>query len=358
MSSNEMDSALSRAYALVEDGKLDEARAILEPILATDRNNADAWWVYAHAVETPQEGRNALQNVLRIAPDYPGAAELMAMAQDEQTKEDARTNAVPAKPTVAPIATGQPAASAPPTLPEHPAELEEPDLEPEDMPIRQTAAPPPSRGLPIAPILAVLVIIILVVLVIASQIGGRTPPTPTQAAILVSPSAPILAATEAVTEALPTVTALVVETTPAVSASEQIAAVPTVAVTSSAAATSAITSNPQTPDDFSALRSALSQFSIAQNGIVEAPTSVGNTLLVSVCTVPGRAMRSLLPQVMNALAKQVDTLNPSIQGIGTRMINCDQNTPLLTVAVDTGSAKSYAQGKLTDAQYAALWKPQ
>ncbi|HVU14931.1 MAG TPA: hypothetical protein VHD90_26835 [Phototrophicaceae bacterium] len=353
MSSNEMDSALSRAFALIEDGKLDEARAILEPILATDRNNADAWWVYAHAVATPEEGRNALQNVLRIAPDYPGAAELMAMAQNEQTKETARTAAAPAKPTIAPISAGQPAASAPPTLPEtHPSDLEEPDLEPEAMPIRQTAVPP-ARGLPIAPILAVLVIIILVVLVIASQLGGGgAPPTPTQAAILVSPSAPILAATEAVTEAPPTVTALMVETTPTVSASEQVVSVPTLA------STAVVTSSPQTTSDFTALRSALSQFSIAQNGITQAPTSVGNTVLVSVCTVPGRAMRSLLPQVMNALAKQVGTLNPGVQGIGVRMINCDQNSPLLTVAVDTGSAKSYAQGKLTDAQYAALWKPQ
>ena len=80
MSSDETQSALSRAYDLVEAGKYDEARAILEPILADNRDNADAWWIYAHAVTDPDEGRNALENVLRINPRYPDAAELLAQA--------------------------------------------------------------------------------------------------------------------------------------------------------------------------------------------------------------------------------------------------------------------------------------
>src|SRR5579871_4409326 len=109
MSSSEIDAQLSRAHAFVEDGKLDEARAILEPIIASDRNNADAWWIYAHAVATPEEGINALRNVLRIAPNYPGAAELMAMAQEPEE---------PVKPTITPIGAAQPAPSAPPNLPE------------------------------------------------------------------------------------------------------------------------------------------------------------------------------------------------------------------------------------------------
>ena len=79
--SDEMQSALSRAYDIVEAGKFDEARAILEPILADNRDNADAWWIYAHAVTDPEEGRHALENVLRINPRYPDAAELLAQAR-------------------------------------------------------------------------------------------------------------------------------------------------------------------------------------------------------------------------------------------------------------------------------------
>jgi predicted Zn-dependent protease len=70
--------ALSRAYELVEAGKPDEARTVLEPILVNDRDNADAWWIYAHAVSDPNEARHALGNVMRVNPNYPGAAELKA----------------------------------------------------------------------------------------------------------------------------------------------------------------------------------------------------------------------------------------------------------------------------------------
>ena len=70
MSSDETQAALSRAHELVESGQLDEARAIVEPILAADQNNADAWWIYAHAVTDSDQGRNALENVLRIDPNF------------------------------------------------------------------------------------------------------------------------------------------------------------------------------------------------------------------------------------------------------------------------------------------------
>ena len=82
MGSDETKSALSRAFELVESGDYEEARAILDPILDADKNNADAWWIYAHAATDPDEGREALENVLRINPTYPGAAELIAIARE------------------------------------------------------------------------------------------------------------------------------------------------------------------------------------------------------------------------------------------------------------------------------------
>lgn len=94
--------ALSRAYELVEAGKPDEARTVLEPILINDRDNADAWWIYAHSVNDPTEARHAIGNVLRINPNYPGAAELMAaldqqypMAPSELSVSTERTPAFP-----------------------------------------------------------------------------------------------------------------------------------------------------------------------------------------------------------------------------------------------------------------------
>jgi hypothetical protein len=109
---------------------------------------------------------------------------------------------------------------------------------------------------------------------------------------------------------------------------------------------------------FADIEMALSSFPVAESGIGEVDTSLGNTLLVTVCTTPGRAMRTLLPQVMNALAKESLALGTTVAALGVRMLDCGANSPLLTVVVDLTTAQSYAQGALTDTDFAAAWKPQ
>ncbi len=335
MSSDETQLALSRAYDLVEAGKYDEARAILEPILASDKNNADAWWIYAHAVTNPDDGREALENVLRINPKYPDAADLLAQAR----------SLAPEQPNITPL--------APATMPEVPPSLPEEDFPEVATSARatseQAAAPARRGGLPFIPILAVVVIIVLVLLVVLSQ-GGITPP--------VIPTTTQVVAVATVTEA--SVQAIV---SPEVTEVIKTTEVPTKAPTSTlvSAATEASIAEitaAASGTDYSDIQSALSQFSLATNGIAEVQTSLGNTLQVTVCTTPGRAMRTLLPQVMDALAKQSVSLSSSVQAIGVDMINCDENTPLLTVATDLASAQDYAQGKLTDSDFSAKWKPQ
>ena len=74
---------LLRAYELIEADEHEEARELLEPVLATDPDNADAWWLYAHAVTTPNEAQSALSNLMRIDPDYPGATELNAKVRSQ-----------------------------------------------------------------------------------------------------------------------------------------------------------------------------------------------------------------------------------------------------------------------------------
>ena len=335
MSSDETQLALSRAYDLVEAGKYDEARAILEPILAADKNNVDAWWIYAHAVTNPDDGREALENVLRINPKYPDAADLLAQAR----------SLAPERPNITPL--------APATMPEVPPSLPEGDFPEVAASARSTserAAVSASRGgLPLIPILAVVVIIVLVVLAVLSR-GGGTPavtPTATQVAVVAT-------VTEAGLQA-----AASPEVTDAPIATEAPTQSPT--STSASAATEAATAETTaavSSADYSAIQSGLSQFSLATNGIGEVQTSLGNTLQVTVCTTQGRAMRTLLPQVMNAFAKQSASLTASVQAIGVHLINCDQNTPLLTVATDLASAQDYAQGKLNDSDFSAKWKPQ
>jgi hypothetical protein len=331
MSSDETQSPLARAYDLVEAGDLEEARTLLESILDADGENADAWWIYAHAVTDPEAGRNALENVLSIDPTYPGASELLAQAEEM----------TPPKPKISPI--------APVTMPETPGgrpedEFPEPTaVASKPTPRKQTQAPsaPPRRS-PV-PVLAIVAIIAvaLVLLVLLLQTGG-TPlatATPTEVAeALVTPTEAVVAVvTEEPTQSSPPTEIMPTE-------------MPTAASQPATAESAAV--------DYTAIEAALSEFPIAESGVGIVDTSLGTTLMVSACTTPGRAMRTLLPQVMNALAGQSPSLGSDVVAVGARMLDCTENAPLVTVATDLASAQNYAQGGLSDSEFAATWKPQ
>jgi hypothetical protein len=110
--------------------------------------------------------------------------------------------------------------------------------------------------------------------------------------------------------------------------------------------------------NFPAVSEALSAYPLAQAGIAETQSTLGNTLVANVCSAPGREMRMLLPEVMNALAAQSESLPETVQAIGVSLVNCDTSTPMLTVAAEIISAQSFAQGDLSAAEFAATWEPQ
>lgn len=323
MSSDETQLALARAHELVEAGQYADARAILDPILAAEPNNADAWWVYAHSVTSAEEGRNALENVVRIDPRYPGASELLAQAR-----------------SLAPAVPDFSTTPAPPvSIPEE--ALEEPedfDSEFEDVAeTRQRRAAQPAQqkgGVPMLPIalgLAGLVVIALLVLPNLLPAPSPTPEDATNVAAVPTESANAAATDEAEATRRPTIT-------------------PTVEGATAEASSGS--------GDFTAVAEALSAFPLASAGIAPRETSLGNTLVASVCSAPGREMRMLLPQVMNAFAAQSPSLDAAVQAIGVSLVNCETNTPMLTVASEIITAQSYAGGDLSDAEFAASWRPQ
>ena len=65
--------ALEKAYQLIRAGNPHEARAILLPILRTNQNIADAWYLLAHALTDPEKRLMAFQEVLRLEPGNPSA---------------------------------------------------------------------------------------------------------------------------------------------------------------------------------------------------------------------------------------------------------------------------------------------
>lgn len=332
MSSNDTQSALSRAYELVESGKYEDARAILDPVIAANPDNADAWWVYAHAVNTPEDGRRALENVVRIDPRYPGAAELLAQARE--------------------LAPHSPEPSALPPPPISMPEIGEPDtydFDDEDEPAatrsRSAASPAPATsGRGSGLILAVLALIAVLVVVILLLQSGALTPSATPGATEVGNV--VIVPTEAVSGA-----ATDEAGTEEVAATRRPTITPTV---EGAVATAEVSS----ASDYPGVAEALAAFPLADNGITETSTTLGNTLLVSVCSAPGREMRMLLPQVMNTLAGQSPSLGENIQAVGVSLVNCEAGTRMVTVATEMISAQNYAQGDLSDAEFAASWEPQ
>lgn len=69
---------LQHAYRLIQANRRYEALQILGPLCHHQPNNASAWWLAANALDEPQQIRYALEQVLRIAPHYPQAAQKLA----------------------------------------------------------------------------------------------------------------------------------------------------------------------------------------------------------------------------------------------------------------------------------------
>lgn len=56
---------------------------MLQPILKTDRNNADAWWLLANALSDPEKQVQALNQVLRLRPNDSRAEKMLGRVQAE-----------------------------------------------------------------------------------------------------------------------------------------------------------------------------------------------------------------------------------------------------------------------------------
>lgn len=70
---------LKRADTLIKQEQIDEALAILRPIVLNEPENVDAWWLLANAAVEPAEARESLIQVLRLDPDYANAPKAREM---------------------------------------------------------------------------------------------------------------------------------------------------------------------------------------------------------------------------------------------------------------------------------------
>ena len=81
---------LKRAYTLIKQEQIDEARAILRPIVLNEPENVDAWWLLANAAVEPAEARESLIQVLRLDPDYANAPKAREMLDRNESSRPCR----------------------------------------------------------------------------------------------------------------------------------------------------------------------------------------------------------------------------------------------------------------------------
>lgn len=69
---------MQQAFQLIKAGRKQDAVKLLVPLLKQDKNNVNAWWLMANALEDKDKKEKALEAVLRLKPDHTAAKEMLA----------------------------------------------------------------------------------------------------------------------------------------------------------------------------------------------------------------------------------------------------------------------------------------
>jgi hypothetical protein len=318
------EQALSQAFELIEADKLEEARAILKPILDVDKDNPDVWWLYAHAVTDPEAARLALSNVRRLDPNYLNAGELLYTLEKQSPDLDLSDILSEKDPSFLP--------TVPSTLPGLPGSKAIADDDwnlPDDEDEEEDSYTPIFRR-PIFLLALGTIIFAIITSLVILQPSLQIPNNNAISATSTNQSS--------------------VAETPTVELSQAVE----VTVTEGQLTTPAPVDN---NGEFDNLNASLKDFSIADNGIVVEQTTLGDTVVVSVCTEPGVALRETLPEVLKAIAKESSTLSTEIQAISVRMIDCANNASLLMLGVPMSDAQAYQSGSIDDDVFQSKWQP-
>lgn len=294
---------VERAYHLVEEGHLIDARRLLEDWLEDNHDDADAWWVYSHAVEDVDAAKNALNNVLRLDPDYPGADDLMEQLREveaQQTTEGSESNVTD----------------------------ESLSLEDEgDVALRTNKDEKAGddglvRWLLIGGIVGVLILVGGFILLSALGNQGEDDDA---------------SATAVFQQAQAEATA---ETTP-----DQPGNIPT--------ATNADNTEPDDLDQ--ALRS---DFTLVDTSPLAATsqTQLGQTRIASVCAEDTTNFLDTVTQVMQIAAEYHDNLSQTVDAFGVAIFNCDTNTQLNTIGVTVRDLSELQSDELTQETFRGRWR--
>lgn len=378
--SNTTNALLRQAYTLIENDEHGRAQEILAPLLEDDANNAHLWWVYTHASRDTAIGQAALERVLELDPKYPGARELKADVLEAQSR-DPDLVALGASETYAEF-TG--------------AGFEVDNWE-ALQPVAETdPARSSSRGR-----LALLVVVLIVVaggafvmtgaVDIEVLLSGLLPSTKPQV-IVVSEATkePAEDDAQAVAESTADLSEVISEATVATgepdtsvvaegeskaAAADVAAPVSTVDGTmdfeeprpiteASPAATGEtyvdppVVSSEEVTAYVSGIAEAIADFDIDTRRSSVQFLSLGNTLVIRVCAVPGPEFNDRLNVVMNAVVALADDMPDGIQAVGAGLLHCDDpEAKLRIIGVTRRTIIDYANEKIKAKDFQRAWQP-
>lgn len=348
MSSN-LNTRLSQAYGLIEADDLGEAVALLKPILAENPNNADAWWLYAHAVDDADDARAALSTVLSLDPNYPEAQRLLELLDEASRGAGNPLNDM----SLQPIRT---IPDLPPAMPE---DDEMPGFEREFA--YGSGAQKPDTGLPWLRIggLALLFVVALGAALLFSQ-NAFAPAEPTAATALFIADEDIAATATSIIE---TATAQAIEQSTLRSISdEDLFATATALVADQGgggalgtlAVAAAASPTPEAMPVDPAIVQPVADALVSTFGEGSTAALEGQTLDLGLCSQPQNVdLRDTLRRAVELLSGQGEVLSAGLGEIRFRLLDCATGSAWRTLTGEIGDVQAFAAGNFDAAAFEA-----
>ncbi len=354
MSESTMET-LKKAHELIEADELEQARVLLEPLLESDPDNPDVWWVYAHAVKDPEVGRNAITRVSKIDQAYPGVSDLTDQVVEEGMIDDFTEEldeiAVTTNDSVS----------------------EKVDLE--SAGTGGTVVEKTSSRSQLGRLVAVAIIILFLV-VMAGIFLNRDDSSddPTLTVVAATTAEPIASGdnTEEPTiqsdetrlpapggrgtesDEQPTGESIPTETgeDPTETSSGS------VNPTEEQKPTDAPTDEPMAEITLSQLVvNELPNIELYSNGIEKTNSEMGETTLVAVCAGGGgKTSRETLSDIMNVIVSQVDSIPQDSDAVGVRLMSCEDERIINLIAVPVEAVQSFKDGSLSEREFLSQWR--
>ena len=333
---NDAAQPLDRAHQLIEDGELEAAQDILATIRDDYEDDPDYWWVYAHAVEDEAAGREALERVQTLNPDYPG---LDNLSQQMGVETPSRIDTMPQS-----ASAGEP--PAPPDLPADDSFDEFDDFVNElDQPDTETESAGGNRTWLIGLVAVVFIVIVAAVFLLSQQdeaddlVDATSTSPATQVVQQVTTEEADVPPTQSPVEQLTAAAAERASATPVPSDD-----------TADDTATEEIEETEETDTDTPSdnLVDALAEFDVPSDGIRTEETSVGTTLVITVCAAPGPQASTAISDILDVLADRDTQLDDDTDAVGFAVTDCDTETVIRVLALDRETFQEYVTGNISN----------